>query len=40
VYSQFEAAILQLAVSGDAILTSMIGQMNLLLNSFKNNEKK
>lgn len=35
VYSQFEAAILQLAVSGEAVLTSLIGQMNLLLSSFK-----
>ncbi|MBO5775634.1 MAG: TetR/AcrR family transcriptional regulator [Kiritimatiellae bacterium] len=35
VYSQFEAAILQLAVSGGAGLASMIGQMNLLLSSFR-----
>ena len=38
VYSQFEAAILQLAVSGDATLSALIGQLNILLNSFKNND--
>ena len=40
VYSQFEAAILQLAVSGDATLSALIGQLNILLNSFKNNDWK